>query len=93
MGHTIARKPQLLARVRRLKEQLAELEDSVKKGVDPAESLDLVANSRTLLNGLMADILEDHLRVHLLEGEHPPSAGALAAGENLIQVVHAYMGH
>ena len=92
MGHTIAQKAQLLERVRKLKQQLAELEESLRAGVDPVESLDLVANSRTLLNGLMAYILEDHLRVHLLEGEHALPAGALKAGEDLIQVVHAYMG-
>ena len=93
MGHTIAQKAQLLARVHQLKEQLAELEASVRRGGKPTESLDLVASSRTLLNGLMADILEDHLRVHILEGDHPLPAGAEAAGEELIQVVHAYMGH
>ncbi len=92
MGHTIAQKEHLIARVRTLKENLCSLEEAIGGSLGSDAVLKLVAKNRTLLNGLMADILEDHLRVHVLQGDCELPKSSHAAAEGLIEVVHTYMG-
>lgn len=92
MGHTIAEKDKLLSRVRLLKRQLAEMETGFREEIEPSDLLQLVAGSRAQINGLMSEVLEDHLRVHVLQESGAVPERAQAAAEDLIAVVHAYMG-
>jgi len=42
------------------------------------------------MNGLLAVVLEDHIRTHLVEAEHSDGDHAGDAKEQLIEVVHSY---
>jgi DNA-binding FrmR family transcriptional regulator len=42
------------------------------------------------MNGLMAEVLEDHIRAHVFGGEVAGSSGSQAA-EELIDVVRSYL--
>lgn len=50
----------------------------------------LLANVRGGINSLMAEVLEDHIRHHLLSGEKSSSPPQELA-ENMIDLVRAYL--
>jgi DNA-binding FrmR family transcriptional regulator len=78
----------LLNRVRRLRGQLEAVERSLKAKEDCANVLMLLAAVRGGVNSLMAEILEDHIRLHLVQGRSRESSKDLA--DDLVDIVHAY---
>ena len=65
MPHTIKGKKQLLTRVRRIKGQAEALERALEQESDCSAVLQQIAAIRGAVNGLMAEVLEGHLREHL----------------------------
>lgn len=65
MGHAITTKKPLLARVRRIKGQADALERALTAGTDCSAVLQQIAAIRGAVNGLMAEVLEGHIREHL----------------------------
>lgn len=65
MAHTIASKKKLLNRVRRIKGQASAIEKSLEEEVECMAILQQVAAIKGAVNGLMKEVLEGHLRVHL----------------------------
>ena len=89
MAHTIREKTKLLGRVRRIKGQCEAIERALEDEASCSETLQLIAGARGAMNGLMAYVLEEHLRAHVLAGASRRERDA-AAGE-LIDVVRAYL--
>lgn len=71
MAHTLDNKKPLLSRVRRIQGQMRSLEQALDGGSDCVAILQQIAAARGAINGLMAEVLEGHLRQHLV-----PAAGA-----------------
>ena len=65
MGHTLRDQARLLARVRRLKGQVAAIERALQEGQDCAGILQQLAAIRGAANGLMSNVLEGHVREHM----------------------------
>jgi len=65
MAHTVKGKKQLLTRIRRIKGQAEGLEKALEAETDCAAILQQIAAIRGAVNGLMAEVLEGHLREHL----------------------------
>ena len=65
MPHTIKSKKQLLTRVRRIKGQAEALEKVLVQETECAAVLQQIAAIRGAVNGLMAEVLQGHLREHL----------------------------
>lgn len=65
MPHTIHSKKQLLTRVRRIKGQAEALERALEQEQDCSAILQQIASVRGAVNGLMAEVLEGHIRGHL----------------------------
>ena len=65
MPHTINAKRQLLTRVRRIKGQSEALEKALEQEIECAAILQQIAAIRGAVNGLMAEVLEGHIREHL----------------------------
>ena len=83
-------KMKLLNRVKRIRGQIDTVERTLSAdGHDCAELLMLLAAVRGGVNGLMAEVLEDHIRLHLLKDGHAPLTPDL--GEDLIDLVRAYL--
>ncbi|NIJ42458.1 DNA-binding FrmR family transcriptional regulator [Parvibaculum indicum] len=89
MAHTIRKKDKLIARIRRLKGQLEGVERALDSEKPCAEVLRQLASARGAMNGLTAELLEDHLREHVLR------AGSAAereqGGEELLGIIRTYM--
>lgn len=89
MAHTTREKTKLLTRVRRIRGQVEAIERALENESDCAGVLQLIASVRGAVNGLMAEVMEGHVREHVLE---PAAATQRAKGaEELIEVVRAYL--
>jgi DNA-binding FrmR family transcriptional regulator len=90
MSHLEKEKQKLVARIKRIRGQVDSIERSLTAGDDCADVLMLLANVRGGVNSLMAEVMEDHIRLHLLPSEKsvaPPEELA----EDLIDLVRAYL--
>ena len=90
MPHTIKDKKQLLTRVRRLQGQAAALEKALERGAECAAVLQQIAAIRGAANGLMAQVLEGHIREHL-GAEDVPAAQRSADVEEVVTVLRSYL--
>ena len=91
MAHTTKDKKKLLSRVRRIRGQVEAIERAIDGEQECFGILQLMAACRGALNGLMAEVMEGHVRFHVLSpghGKHSPQA---QAAEELIDVVRAYL--
>lgn len=85
MAHTIQGKKALLTRVRRIKGQAEALEKALDQESDCSAVLQQIAAIRGAVNGLMAEVLEGHIRDHLGVETTTPKQRA----EDVDQVVSA----
>ena len=91
MTHTIRLKQKLLARVRRIKGQVEAIERALVAESECEDVLHLIAGARGAMAGLMAEVVEDHVRGHLVDVEKHPDALNSNAVEQLLEVVRTYM--
>ena len=82
-------KLKLVQRIRRLRGQLDAVERLVNTDEDCGGQLMLLAAVRGGINGLMGEIMETHIRFHLVDGAKEQIAPELA--EDLIDLVRAYL--
>jgi DNA-binding FrmR family transcriptional regulator len=80
----------MLSRIRRIKGQAAAIERAVQGDGECEDILQLVASCRGALNGLMAELIEGHLRFHVLSPGQKTLPSQLEAAEELISVVKRY---
>ena len=90
MPHTIKEKKQLLTRVRRIKGQAEALETALEQGGDCSAILQQIAAIRGAVNGLMAEVLEGHIREHLGVDEIPAEQRSRDL-ENVVAVLRSYL--
>jgi DNA-binding FrmR family transcriptional regulator len=91
MAHTIKEKSKLLARVRRIKGQAEAVERALEAEIGCADVLMLVASMRGAVNGLTAEILEDHIRNHVVDPADEADASRAKGAAKLIEVVRTYL--
>ncbi len=90
MTHTITGKKKLLARVRRVRGQTDALERALESEADGSAILQQIAAIRGAVNGLMAEVLEGHLRDHL--GPEVDDVKQRAADlEEVVDVLRSYL--
>lgn len=89
MSHTVKVKSRLLARVRRIKGQMTAVERALEEEIGCADVLQLVASVRGAINGLTAELIEDHIQHHVLEPQ--AETDRRRGGDELIEVVRTYL--
>ena len=82
-------KQKLFSRMKRLGGQIGAVERAVAEGDECADILMLLA-IRGGVNGLMAEILEDHIRLHITHPDRGPESPEERT-EDLISRVRAYL--
>jgi DNA-binding FrmR family transcriptional regulator len=87
--HTPAERTKLLNRVKRIQGQTERIKTTLEEDNECAEVLMQLAAVRGGINSLMAEVLEHHIREHLLGGGATPLTPDL--GEELIDLVRAYL--
>ena len=91
MAHTSRDKERLVGRIRRIKGQVEALERAVNEEKDCSAVLQLIAACRGAISGLMGEVIEGHVRHHVLDPEGKPTAGQAEAAEELIDVLKTYL--
>ena len=89
MSHTIQEKQKLLNRVRRIKGQVEAIERALDEEHGCSDVPQRITSCRGAMNGLLAVVLEDHIRNHLVDAD-TDEGPAGSATEQLIEVVHSY---
>ncbi|WP_417276626.1 metal/formaldehyde-sensitive transcriptional repressor [Castellaniella sp.] len=89
MSHLSRQKGKLIARVRRIKGQLEGIERALEAEAACVEVLRQVASVRGAVNGLTAEVMEDHLREHVLAVG--TDRDRRQGGAEMIEVIRAYM--
>lgn len=89
MSHTSRQKDKLIARVRRIKGQMEGIERALEGDAACIEVLRQIASVRGAVSGLTAEVMEDHLQGHVLEA--PSDAARRQGGEDMIEVIRAYL--
>ena len=86
MAHVTQHRRKLLGRVRRIGGQVSALEKSLESDIDCAAVLTQIAAVRGAVQGLMMEVLEDHLREHVVaESSRPRRTRELAAVKALMR--------
>jgi FrmR/RcnR family transcriptional regulator, repressor of frmRAB operon len=91
MAHTKKDKEKLLNRVNRIKGQLNAIEKALQGDEDCSRALQTIAACRGAINGLMAEVLEGHVRFHVVDPGRKPTAEQAEATEELIDLVNRYL--
>lgn len=90
MPHSPREKKQALTRVRRIKGQVAALEQALDDGAECAAILQQLAAVRGAVNGLMAAVLESHLREEFPHTEARSDSQKQSIDET-ISIVRSYL--
>ncbi len=93
MAHTTTDKKKLVARIKRIRGQIDAIERALEDENDCSAILHHIAGCRGAMNGLMAEVVEGHIRSHLLDGGNgvnDKKAQAQAA-EDLIELLKSYL--
>jgi DNA-binding FrmR family transcriptional regulator len=88
MTHTIRETQKLLARVRRLRGQIEAIERALEGEAGCEQVMHQIAGARGAMAGLMAEVVEDHVRTHLVDPGGKMNGDAV---EQLLEVVRSYL--
>jgi len=90
MAHLVKSRDKLLTRVRRIKGQAEGIERLLEADGDCNKVLQQIAAVRGAVNGLMAEVLESHVREHL-GAEGLTAEQRQAETEDVIKALRSYM--
>jgi DNA-binding FrmR family transcriptional regulator len=90
MSHTVREKQKLLNRARRIRGQVEAIVRALDEEKGCEQVMHLIAGCRGAINGLLAEVVEDHIRTHLVDPDKDPEALDPDAAAQLIDVVHSY---
>jgi len=89
MSHLAKDTTKLIQRVRRIRGQVEAVERALESGEDCGRVLQMIAAARGAMNGLTAELLEGHIRFHVID-EKKANAQQREAAEELIEIVQSY---
>ncbi len=91
MAHTLRDKNKLIARARRIRGQIDAVERALTEERDSHSILQTIAACRGAINGLMAEVVEGHIRYHVLDPDRDPGSTEAKAALELIDIVKSYL--
>lgn len=91
MAHTIRDKKKLQNRVRRIRGQVDAIARALEEEHGCSEVLQLIAATRGAVNGLMVEVIEGHMRMHVLNPDRNPTSSQSRSAQELIDVVRSYL--
>jgi DNA-binding FrmR family transcriptional regulator len=91
MSHTQREKSKLLSRVRRIRGQVEALARALEAEQGCAEVLQQIAAVRGAINGLMVEVMQDHIETHIADPQIVSDAKRREGANELIEVVRAYL--
>lgn len=89
--HVQREQAKLLNRLKRIKGQIAAMERAVEEEKECASILQQATACRGALDGFIAEVIEDHIREHLVDPALPRTDPRAQAAEELVDIVHSYL--
>lgn len=90
MSHIAIEKVKLLNRIKRLRGQIEAIERSVENDQECADVLQQATSCRGALDGFIAEVIEDHIREHMVDPRAARDDPRAAAADTLVDIVHRY---
>ena len=90
-SHTVAEKQKLLNRVRRLRGQVDAIERALIADEGCGDVMRLVTATRGAITGIMAEVLNGHIRTHMVDPNRSPSEAERDAADELVNVLRTYI--
>jgi len=91
MTHIAREKTKLLNRLKRMRGQIEAMERAVDADDECATVLQQATACRGALDGFIAEVIEDHIREHMVDPTAARDSRQALAAEELIEVVHQYL--
>jgi FrmR/RcnR family transcriptional regulator, repressor of frmRAB operon len=91
MSHTIEQKRNLLLRAKRIQGQVEALVRALEEERDCSDVLQLMSAARGAMNSLMVELLEGHIRNHVLIGKQRATSKQVSAADEVIDMVKSYL--
>jgi DNA-binding FrmR family transcriptional regulator len=91
MSHIAKEKTKLLNRLKRMRGQIEAMERAVDADNECATVLQQATACRGALDGFIAEVIEDHIREHMVDPKGGQDTPQALAAEELIEVVHQYL--
>ena len=89
--HPLRDKRGLVNRVRRLRGQVDAIERALAGQASCSDLLQRITAARGAINGLMAEVLEEHVREYLSPADGDADPLKADAAEELIEIIHSYL--
>ena len=90
-AHTVRDKKKLLNRVNRIAGQIEAIKRALEEEQDCSDLLRTIAACRGAMNGLMAEVIEGHIRFHIVDPSEKPTSDRARAAQELMDVVNTYL--
>lgn len=91
MAHTQEEKKRLLNRVRRIMGQVAAIERTLDQEAECSEVLHNISACRGAMDALMAEVIEGHIRYHVLPTDGRVTDEQAQAADDLVTALRAYL--
>jgi DNA-binding FrmR family transcriptional regulator len=91
MSHVAKEKAKLLNRLKRMRGQIEAMERAVNADNEGATVLQQATACRGALDGFIAEVIEDHIREHMVDARAGRESPQVLAAEELIEIVHQYL--
>ena len=91
IGHIAKEKQKLLNRLKRMRGQLEAIERAVENDNECTRVLQQATSCRGALDGFIAEVIEDHIREHVIDPTKPEDDPKTVAAHELIDIVRSYI--
>ncbi|WP_062226426.1 metal/formaldehyde-sensitive transcriptional repressor [Aureimonas frigidaquae] len=91
MAHLSKDPTRLIARVRRIQGQLDAVARGLEGGASCDDVLQLVASIRGAVNGLTVELIEDHIRHHVVDPDREADVEKAKGAADLLSVLKTYL--
>lgn len=91
MAHTVRDKKKLLNRIHRIQGQLDAVEKALEQEQDSYTILQTIASCHGAMKGLMAEVIQGHIRFHVADPDERPTSQRAQAAQQLINIVNSYL--
>ena len=91
MAHTLRHKKRLIHRVRRIRGQVEAVERALEDELECTAVLQRITACRGAIDGLLAEVLEDHVRFHIIDQRRHHDAEPRGAGKEILDVIRMYL--
>jgi len=91
MAHTLEEKKKLLNRVRRIMGQVAAIEKALDQEAECSDVLHNISACRGAMDALMAEVIEGHIRYHILGDNESTTDEQARAADDLVSALRAYL--